>query len=79
MTAGPAYAVTALYPDPNLTTTDAECFGTLEGLIDTTGGTWSGDLVLICDVHDDLVVGLMVLCALWSFGIGFAVVTVALK
>jgi hypothetical protein len=75
VTAAPALA----YPDVDLTTTDAECFATLEGLIDTTAGTWSGDLVMICDVHDDLVVGLMVLSGVMMFAMGFGIVTVVMK
>jgi len=76
VTALPASA--SAYPGTD-TTVDATCEATLEGLIDTTGGTWSGDLVMICDIHDDLVISLMVMVGLLSFGVGFGVVTVAIK
>jgi len=80
MLGGPAYASALAYPDPDLTTVDGVCEIEIEGVIDTAGGTWSTTSgTIVCDVHDDLVNSLMVLSALFSFGIGFAVLTVALR
>lgn len=66
------------YPGAD-TTVDETCEATLEGLIDTGAGTWSGSLVMICDVHDDLTDSITILMALLVFAIGFSIVTVALR
>jgi len=75
LTAAPALA----YPGTD-TTVDGVCEVEIEGVIDTAGGTWSTTTgTIICDIHDELVNALMVLSAVFAFGIGFATITVAVR
>lgn len=89
VSASPAWA----YPGTD-TTVDAECYlDTIEGSeswlhsaddtvpVPPSAGDQNIELhlVFVCDVHDELVNALMVLASVVVFGVGFAVVTVAVR